>query len=59
MDLDEFNGLCLSAKYMSKDVAIEEINDYCYEEFDEPLLDVDYEGNTVYITLDILNQMKD
>ena len=59
MDLDEFNGLCLSAKYMSKDVAIEEINDFCYEEFDEPLLDVDYEGNTVYITLDILNQMKE
>lgn len=59
MDLYEFNGLCLSAKYMSKDVAIEEINDYCYEEFDEPLLDVDYEGNTVYITLDILNQMKE
>lgn len=58
MDLGEFNGLCLSAKYMSKDVAIEEINDYCYEQFDEPLLDVDYEENTVYITIDILNQIK-
>lgn len=57
IDLDEFNGLCMSLKFMSKDAAIEEINDWAYENFDEPILDVAYDENCIYITLSILDEL--
>ncbi|MGN0902796.1 MAG: hypothetical protein ACI4M9_05870, partial [Succinivibrio sp.] len=57
IDLDEFKGMCLSLKYMSADAAIEEINEFGYENFDDLILDVAYEENTVYLTEDILNQI--
>lgn len=57
MDLNEFSGLCLSLKFMSSDAAIEEINDFCYEQFDEPLFELAPEENTVYITVDILSKL--
>lgn len=57
MDLNEFSGLCISLKFMSCDAAIEELNDLCYEEFDEPLFDKAPEENSVYITLDILSKL--
>ncbi len=57
IDLDEFNGLCLSSRFMSKDVAIEELNDFCYEHFDEPLFDLAPEENSIYITTEILSEI--
>ncbi len=57
MDLDEFNGLCLSMRFMSRDVAIEEINDWCYETFDDPLFDVAPEENSIYIILETLEKI--
>ncbi|MGN1281411.1 MAG: hypothetical protein ACI4UM_05860 [Succinivibrio sp.] len=57
IDLDEFNGLCLSLKFMSKDAAIEEVNDWAYENFDEPIFDVAYDENCVYITTSILDEL--
>ena len=57
IDLNEFNGICLSLKFMSKDAAIEELNDWSYENFDDPLFDVAPEENCVYITEDILDKL--
>ncbi len=54
IDLNEFKGLCLSLKFMSSDAAIEEINDWSYEVFDEPLLDYAPEENCIYISTDLL-----
>ena len=42
---------------MSKDAAIEELNDWSYENFDDPLFDVAPEENCVYITEDILDKL--
>ena len=50
----EFKGLCLSLKFMSSDAAIEEINDWSYENFDEPLLDYAPEENCIYISTDLV-----
>ncbi|HAH70920.1 MAG TPA: hypothetical protein DCL74_04150 [Succinivibrionaceae bacterium] len=55
MGMDEFNGLCLSLGFMSGDAAVEELNDYCYEHFDEALFDSAPEEGAVYITLDLLS----
>ena len=57
MDLNEFAGLCKSMKFMSQDAAIEEVNDWAYENFDAPILDVSYEENCVYLTTDILEKL--
>ena len=57
MDLNEFQGLCLSLKFMSMDVAVEEVNDFCYDTFDEPLFDLAPEENQVYITTSLLMQI--
>ena len=57
IDLGEFTGMCLSAHFMSCDVAVEMLNDYAYEHFDEPLFDVAPEENAVYLNLEILGQL--
>ena len=57
IDLNEFTGICMSLKFMSRDAAIEEINDWAYENFDDPLFDVAPEENCVYITTDILDKL--
>lgn len=57
MDLSEFQGLCLSLKFMSMGVAVEEVNDWSYETFDEPLFDVAPEENQIYITLSLLSEI--
>ncbi len=57
MDLNEFSGLCKSMKFMSQDAAIEEVNDWAYEIFDAPILDVSYEENCVYLTTEILEKL--
>ena len=54
IDINEFKGLCMSLKFMSSDAAIEEINDWSYEVFDEPLLDYAPEENCIYISTDLL-----
>ncbi|SFS33966.1 TerB-C domain-containing protein [Succinivibrio dextrinosolvens] len=54
IDINEFKGLCMSLKFMSSDAAIEEINDWSYENFDEPLLDYAPEENCIYISTDLL-----
>lgn len=55
MDLREFNGLCVSHRYMSANTAIEEINDVCLEELDDMLFDADPEQGILYISKDILS----
>ena len=57
IDLNEFTGICMSLKFMSRDAAIEEINDWSYENFEDPLFDVAPEENCVYITTDILDKL--
>ena len=57
MDLNEFAGLCKSMKFMSQDAAIEEVNDWAYENFDAPILDVSYEENCIYLTTEILEKL--
>ena len=57
MDLNEFQGLCLSLKFMSMNVAVEEVNDWSYENFDEPLFDLAPEENQVYITVSLLSEI--
>ena len=57
MDLNEFQGLCLSLKFMSMNVAVEEVNDWSYENFDEPLFDLAPEENQVYITTSLLSEI--
>lgn len=57
MDLNEFQGLCLSLKFMSMGVAVEEVNDWSYENFDEPLFDLAPEENQIYITVSLLSDI--
>lgn len=57
MDLREFNGLCVSYRYMSANAAIEEINDVCLEEFDDLLFEADPEQGVIYITKEILEDL--
>lgn len=58
MDLKEFEGLCLSLQFMSMAVAVEELNDWAYEFFDDLIADCDYEGSVVYFTTEILDKLK-
>lgn len=57
IDLNEFAGICMSLKFMSKDAAIEEVNDWAYDNFDDPLFDVAPEENCIYINTDILEKI--
>ena len=52
----EFNGICVSHGLISGNYCIEALNEYTFEVYDEPLLELDGEGNeaVVYITTDIL-----
>ncbi len=58
MDLKEFEGMCLSLKFMSMAAAVEEINDWACEFFDDLIADCDYEGSVVYFTSEILDKLK-
>lgn len=58
MDLAEFDGLCLTNKFMSGLVAVEMINDWCYEIFDEGLLDYVPSEHVVYIYTDLLEKIE-
>lgn len=57
MDLNEFSGLCLSARFMSCPVAVEMLNDFAYAHFDEPIFDLAPEENSVYISQDLIAQL--
>ena len=57
MDLREFTGLCLSSGFMSLDAAVEIINDFTYDNFDEPLFDLAPEEGCVYITEDLIAKL--
>ncbi|NLK84747.1 MAG: hypothetical protein GX278_02130 [Aeromonadales bacterium] len=59
IDLNEFAGLCLSLKFMSQDAAVEEVNDWSYENFDDPIFDVAPKEKCVYITTDIISEIID
>ena len=48
----EFNGICVSHGLLSGNYCIEALNEYSFEAYDEPLLELD--GEVVYITTDIL-----
>lgn len=55
----EFNGLCVSHGLISGNYCIEVLNEYTFEEYDEPVLELDGEGDNaiVYITTDLLSEM--
>lgn len=55
----EFNGICVSHGMISGNYCIELFNDYCYEVYDEPVLELEGEGDNaiVYITTDVLQNM--
>lgn len=57
MDIREFNGLCVSHRYMSADAAIEEINETCFDAYEDLLFDADHESGLVYITMDVLEKL--
>lgn len=55
----EFNGICVSHGMISGNYCIELLNDYCYEVYDEPVLELEGVGDNaiVYITTEILQDM--
>lgn len=55
----EFNGICVSHGMLSGNYCIELLNDYSFEVYDEPVLELDGEGDNaiVYITTEILQDM--
>lgn len=57
MDLREFEGLCLSADFMSSSVAIEMLNDFSFEHFDEPFFEAVPEENAVYISTHLITEI--
>lgn len=59
MVFSEFNGICVSHGLLSGNYAIEEINNYTYDEYDAPVLELEGEGNDaiVYIDTEIIAQM--
>ncbi len=57
MDLEEFDGLCRSLRFMSGDAAIEELNDFCCDHCDEPLFEAAPEEGCVYITVDLAHRL--
>lgn len=57
MDLREFEGLCLSAHFMSSSLAVEMLNDFAFEHFDEPFLELAPEENSVYISTHLIEEI--
>ena len=59
MVFSEFNGICVSHGLLSGNYAIEEINNYTYDEYDVPVLELEGEGNDaiVYIDTELIAQM--
>lgn len=57
IDLREFNGLCVSHQYMSSNSAIESLNEYAFEKYDEPILEASEEEGVVYVTIDLLKDI--
>lgn len=57
MDLPEFEGLCLSAGFMSSSVAIEMLNDFAFAHFDEPFLEASPMENAVYISTWLITEI--
>ncbi len=59
MVFSEFNGLCVSHGLLSGNYAIEELNNYTFDEYDGPVLELDGEGNSaiVYIDTEMITDM--
>ncbi|MBO8416116.1 MAG: hypothetical protein IAB19_07050, partial [Proteobacteria bacterium] len=57
MDMQEFEGLCLSAHFMSSSLAVEMLNDFAFEHFDEPFLELAPEENSVYISTHLIEEI--
>ena len=59
MVYSEFNGICVSHGLLSGNYCIEALNEYSFETYDEPVLELDGEGDSavVYISVDIINEM--
>lgn len=59
MVFSEFNGLCVSHGLLSGNYAIEELNNYSFDEYDSPVLELDGEGNSaiVYIDTEVITDM--
>lgn len=55
----EFNGICVSYGLLSGNYAIEVLNEFSYEHFDEPLLELDGSGNNaiIYLSLDLIAKL--
>ena len=61
MVYSEFNGICVSHGLLSGNYAIEVLNEFSFEHFDEPLLELEGSGNSaiVYLTVDLLSKLHD
>lgn len=59
MVYSEFNGICVSHGLISGNYCIEELNEYSFEEYDEPVLELDGSGSDaiVYITTEIISEL--
>lgn len=59
MIYSEFNGICVSHGLISGNYCIEALNEYAFEVFDEPILEVEGQGNdaTVYLTQDLISEL--
>ena len=59
MVFSEFNGICVSHGLLSGNYCIEALNEYAFEVYDEPVLELEGEGDSaiVYITTDLINEM--
>ncbi|MGN0908834.1 MAG: tellurite resistance TerB C-terminal domain-containing protein, partial [Succinivibrio sp.] len=57
IDAKEFEGLCRSHGYMSGDAAIEELNGWCFDSFDEGVFEAAPEDGCVYVSTDILSRI--
>ena len=53
MVYSEFNGICVSYGLLSGNYAIEVLNEFSYEHYDEPLLELDGSGNSAIIYLSV------
>lgn len=57
VSLDLMKEIALKYNFMSYMVPLEVINDYCYENFDEPFFDVDESSNSVFLSLYLLENL--
>ncbi len=58
MDLHEFESLCQDCRFMSGLVAVEMLNEWSFEVFDESLVEYDSDENLVYLYEDLLEKIK-